>query len=62
MVKFNKAMKGGLYMQAAGAIILFFGIVFALQGIRQRVAVGSIHGAAGPVMIIVGAIMLFYGS
>ena len=45
-------------MNDAGAIILFFGVVFALMNIRQRIAIGSVRGTAGPVMIVVGAIML----
>ncbi len=46
-------------MNEAGAIILFFGVVFALLNIRQRIAIGSVRGAAGPVMVVVGAIMLY---
>ena len=49
-------------MEAAGAVILVFGVVITMQKIRQRISVGGISGAAGPVMIIVGSLMLFTGS
>ncbi len=45
-------------MNDAGAIILAFGSVFTLMGIKQKLSVGSVQGAAGPVMVVVGAILL----
>ncbi len=49
-------------MEAAGAVILVFGIVITMQNFfRQQISIGGISGAAGPVMIIVGSLMLFTG-
>ena len=49
-------------MEDAGAVILAFGFIITILNFRQQISVGGISGAAGPVMIIVGSLMLFTGS
>ena len=47
-------------MKDAGAIVLVFGIALAFgTNFKGGLRVGNISGVAGPVMIIVGAIMMF---
>ena len=46
-------------MKDAGAIILAFGVVLLGLKFRGGLRIGNISGAAGPVMIVVGAIMMF---
>ncbi len=51
-------MKGGEAMKDAGAIILAFGIIFTVAQYKLHLGIGAISGAAGPVMVVVGALML----
>ena len=54
-------------MATVGVAILMVGAAFTLHDIRQRLAVGKLPGgklrrAVGPVMIILGVILIFAGS
>lgn len=46
---------------AVGAILLIIGIIFTQQGVKQKLSVGKVRGAAGPVLIIVGAALILLG-
>ncbi len=50
-------------MSEAGAVILVFGVILTFGNFRrtQSLRVGNVSGAAGPVMIVVGAILFFVG-
>jgi hypothetical protein len=46
-------------MKDAGAIILAFGFILCVTGFAGKLRIGKISGTAGPVMIVVGALMMF---
>jgi|WetSurMetagenome_2_1015567.scaffolds.fasta_scaffold121874_1 hypothetical protein len=46
-------------MKDAGSVILAFGIILLGLNFKGNLSVGNVNGAAAPVMIVVGAIMMF---